>query len=359
MSTTPQARPGAGRLVYLDIARGGGILLVVLAHAGLLGSALGSWIYEFYMPLFFVIAGCLYGKSRARGVGACLRRVGRLVREYALTCALLFALWLVVYGLRGHQNEIGRTLYSILYGRFYDPANPRLADNCWAGQLWFFALMASGSALYFVLRHVGETLLPTHPLARRAGLVLLLLAAAALLRQTPVLLPWCLDTAPMAALLLFAGSWLGEGHWLELPRSPARTLPLAGALAAYLLLHDTYDLHMRYYGRWPGIAGACCFLAAGLCGSLLFILLCRLAAKIPVVSGALAVVGRNSLPVFEFHILGIFIVQQVLLRLPIAGWPLTLLTALGCLAVVPLCIGARLGAEALWRRLFKRAPDSK
>ena len=48
---------GPGRIAALDIARGFAILAVVASHAQLLWAPAAPWIYEFYVPLFFVLAG--------------------------------------------------------------------------------------------------------------------------------------------------------------------------------------------------------------------------------------------------------------------------------------------------------------
>jgi fucose 4-O-acetylase-like acetyltransferase len=48
------------RIEYLDIAKGIGIILVVLAHARVPQS---TYIYQFHMPFFFLISGLLYNTS--------------------------------------------------------------------------------------------------------------------------------------------------------------------------------------------------------------------------------------------------------------------------------------------------------
>ncbi|MDD4850410.1 MAG: acyltransferase family protein [Gemmiger sp.] len=352
-TTLPTLPTGAKtRLVYLDIARGIGILLVVFAHGGLLG-AVGPWVYEFYMPLFFVLTGYLYGKTQP-DAPAQKRRLGKLAAEYFTTCGVLFAAWVVLFGLRGQGGQAPRLLFSIGYGRFIDPANPLLLDGCWCGQLWFFTLMATGSALYFLLcrlvRRVGDTL-PCRLLVAGG-----LLGAAALFGASPLLLPWCLDTAPMAALLLFTGHWLATANWFDGPPTAARWGVLGGAAVVFILLHDRYDLHMRYYGRFNGLWGALCFYAAGLCGSLLLISFCGWlgrcqAAPLKTVSHGLQYLGKNSMAVFEYHILGIFLLQQLLARLPLPGMAAPLLFVPGCLGIAWLCIVGRQQAARLLDRL--------
>lgn len=340
-----QERPAPPRLDALDAARGVGILLVVLAHAGLLGGV-GRWVFSFYMPLFFVISGYLYGKRPASTPAACARRAGRLAKEYFVTCAVLAGLWLVLFGVRGRLALVPRILFSVLYGRFSDPANPLLADECWTGQLWFFTLMVSASALYALVRPLdGAGIAAPGRLTRHAGLAALLLGAAQLFRLCPVLLPWCLDTAPMGALLLLAGSWLADADWLDKPLAPGRIALLAACGALFFGLQDTYDLHMRGYGRLAGPLGPLCFFAVGFAGSLLLLSLCRSAVRGGRLAAPLLAAGRNSLPIFEYHILGLFLLKQLLARLSLPAPLYTALLAVGCFAVAFVCVVLRAGFD--------------
>jgi len=47
------------RVTYLDLAKGIGIILVVLGHMENINAGLRTWISSFHMPLFFVISGML------------------------------------------------------------------------------------------------------------------------------------------------------------------------------------------------------------------------------------------------------------------------------------------------------------
>lgn len=48
-----------GRLHYFDMAKGFGIILVVLGHIEYISDPLRAWISSFHMPLFFVVSGML------------------------------------------------------------------------------------------------------------------------------------------------------------------------------------------------------------------------------------------------------------------------------------------------------------
>ncbi|MBF1069294.1 MAG: acyltransferase family protein, partial [Prevotellaceae bacterium] len=46
------------RIEALDIAKGIGIILVIIGHMS--SSYLRDWIYSFHMPLFFIISGICF-----------------------------------------------------------------------------------------------------------------------------------------------------------------------------------------------------------------------------------------------------------------------------------------------------------
>jgi len=52
------------RLRYLDLAKGFGILLVVLGHATFVNERILTWVFSFHMPLFFIISGMLITHSQ-------------------------------------------------------------------------------------------------------------------------------------------------------------------------------------------------------------------------------------------------------------------------------------------------------
>ena len=47
------------RIAWIDIAKGYGILFVIFAHLDV--GILGTWIYTFHMPLFFLLSGYVFG----------------------------------------------------------------------------------------------------------------------------------------------------------------------------------------------------------------------------------------------------------------------------------------------------------
>lgn len=128
------------RVEWLDVARGIGIILVVMGHAerGLVNAHIaggGAWslfdsaIYTFHMPLFMLLAGVNIPASLARGTSA-------FVRSRARSIAYPYVLWSLIQGtllvlLAGMINGKGEWSKLLMIG--WKPISP----------FWFlYALMA-------------------------------------------------------------------------------------------------------------------------------------------------------------------------------------------------------------------------
>ena len=58
---TPEVRK-ENRVVYIDVLRGIGILLMIMGHVSF-GNFFSKWIHIFHMPMFFIISGFFYKKQ--------------------------------------------------------------------------------------------------------------------------------------------------------------------------------------------------------------------------------------------------------------------------------------------------------
>lgn len=77
------------RMMWLDLAKGLAILLMVLGHCLAADCALHDFIYSFHMPLFFLAAGfTMRAKSRQQVIKSSARR---LLVPYFIVCGILFA----------------------------------------------------------------------------------------------------------------------------------------------------------------------------------------------------------------------------------------------------------------------------
>jgi fucose 4-O-acetylase-like acetyltransferase len=128
------------RIAYLDVARGIGILLVVLGHndLGALSPFLHQVIYSFHIPLFFFLSGYFLNTSIPfrEFLG---KRFHTVLKPYLFTIFLIYFAS-VSFEKMGFETALGRILKS-LYGSI------NYID--W-GQLWFLPHLFAVSLYAFV-----------------------------------------------------------------------------------------------------------------------------------------------------------------------------------------------------------------
>ena len=92
-----QSIAGPGRNVTVDVAKGIGIILVVLGHNWIVqheDGELGQIIYSFHMPLFILISG-IYLKETAFFGEFCLHKARSLLKPYLSTVAIMGVLLVI------------------------------------------------------------------------------------------------------------------------------------------------------------------------------------------------------------------------------------------------------------------------
>lgn len=140
------------RLIELDIAKGIGIILVVLGHSFLLPgptetsnlflSTLRMTIYSFHMPLFFFISGYF---MQIKGIGLkeiIVKKAKRLLIPYFFF-GLLFAPIKSYFSYLAHNSYQMSRFWELFWGG----VNP-------IGELWFLYFLFLISAVYYLLRKI-------------------------------------------------------------------------------------------------------------------------------------------------------------------------------------------------------------
>jgi fucose 4-O-acetylase-like acetyltransferase len=138
------------RLAYIDIARGIGIMLVVMGHT--LAEAnyhvqnstvlfFGQLIYSFHMPLFFFLSGMFF-KSEIPFLDMLKRRFDAVLKPYFFTIFMVYFVSVFYDKNLGLSTAVLRIIKS-LYGNSY------YMELYWS-QLWFLpALFATSLFAYF------------------------------------------------------------------------------------------------------------------------------------------------------------------------------------------------------------------
>jgi fucose 4-O-acetylase-like acetyltransferase len=131
------------RIEYIDIARGVGILLVVMGHNdfGYISSFAYQTIYSFHMPLFFFLSGYFLNVSTGF-LDFVKRRFDTLIKPYLFTIFIIYftSISFEKMGFRTAIFRITKSLYGV--GHYLD----------WV-QLWFLPhLFVVSLYAYFIFR---------------------------------------------------------------------------------------------------------------------------------------------------------------------------------------------------------------
>ncbi|EJL83101.1 acetyltransferase, fucose-4-O-acetylase [Polaromonas sp. CF318] len=288
----------------IDIARGIGIILVVLGHNWTVLQERGELfqvIYSFHLPLFFFLSG-LFLKDSGDLKNFALSRADALLKPYF---AVLLLLGLCEMLAPQAVPVAGTTPFAYFAGVLYGTA-PTIA---WT-PLWFLPHLFAASVLAMAVLRATRNL-PGRPAA-------LWLAACALLAtgvgcigwfwqtdtgealdwmglQRLPGLPWSLDLLFISTPFMLFGFLLGK------PVAAMRFKPwvVAAAALAFAALHaysgETMDLNLRVYGN-PVIST----LQAGL-GIYLVLSVSALLQHHAVFRRPLACIGSASLLILLFH----------------------------------------------------------
>lgn len=279
------------RLIWIDNAKGIGILLVVLGHTYGIPVQLHHIIYSFHMPLFFILSGYTFHPGRAaeqihaEGPGNDLRRLahGYLV-PYLILAALNFC-GNAVYELYCGKFSFAQQL-RYLGGTLYCYANMSWMPMC--SPIWFlvsiFLVKAAYTALFLRLgpgkRHIA---------AAFCGL----LAYGSSLLEMPRL-PWNLFPSLFGIFFFHIGTVLGEKKYLSRLREDRKWLAVGipAALACLpMAAGNLVGMNENTYGN-PGV-----FLLTSVLYSVVLMAIC------PGRKSLLTWIGENSMIFMGFNYL--------------------------------------------------------
>lgn len=265
------------RLDWVDVARGLGILAVVVGHVWTRGP-LRDAMYSFHMPLFFLLSGML---SRPQPFAAFTRRqlTGQM-RPYAAFLLLLIALDQTIESAKG---------YLPIFHQWPQDIAPILLGGFWLRGpftiFWFVPCLMVARILF----NVALNRCPD-PFDRRWAIILppMLVLAYALGHWTKASVLGLLSM-PMAFFLL----WVGVA-WSRLRWRNGLVLPLGAlALAGLGGLVPTLNMKAADYG-WPLLS-----IGSAIATSLL---LFRLSALVVPIARPIAALGRESLIIMYGHV---------------------------------------------------------
>ena len=255
------------RIEAVDVAKGIAIITMVIGHIQFFDAAgydlTGRWIYQFHMPLFFVIAG--YFLSTKHPLGKFVKgKVFRLLVPYLAINLVVVIVTALVWAINGGNSwpmlfaQPKDALFALLYG-CGSWLVPTPADIAPIGATWFLLAMFIAIVFCRVCLMLKHGLLLTIPVA------IVCLATAHV-----IWLPFSLQSAGVASLFIAAGYYLKQHDFLRKPISPLLVL----VSVCIFVIAGIYDLKISIASLFT--AGNVLFsLVIALSGSLLFLNISR------------------------------------------------------------------------------------
>ena len=271
------------RLDYIDIAKGLGIILVILSHTDC--PEMMYYTSPFFVPIFFFCSG--YTSSRKEiSIKSCYKRVAiRLLKPY-----LLFNILLLLIFHDFSLRAIGGILYSryclFPFGTTQDICRFMIIGNY---PMWFLTCMVVAYILYEILIYYSKC---------QYYFVILYYIFSILTTYCPILLPWSLDTAPVMAILMFCATYFRKKKPQVFSSRKPHPIIILSIILYLLLIPFCYDINIsvRMYG--PYILA---YVIAALTGSIVLLYLSRLIQG-SIVGKLIQQIGIHSLTIFCMEI---------------------------------------------------------
>ncbi len=281
----------------LDIAKGIGILLVVLGHCPHVWLPLKQWIYSFHVPLFFLIAGLVWDRSSHEDSGFLN---GAFVIKKALRLLVPCFLWGLFYMLlRALVSQSFRpgSLGMLLYNTENSISRAGSLTPLWFLSCMFVAVCLFEGIQYFACKnHWSGWIL--------FAMSLVFGALGLFLPKLPLGYPWSLNIAALGLALMLWGA-LAKGTLEKQEEKPWLCLLISMLALAVLIL--TYCLNLaglpnKYVEVADSVFGnPALFLLDAICGSLFVLGLSVFLAEFFLLDQLLSRLGRDTIPILLLH----------------------------------------------------------
>lgn len=271
------------RDLAIDVAKGIGIFLVVLAHT-IKNDFVHSFIYMFHMPLFFLLAGMTIKYSlKYEPKNFILKKLKRVIIPYLFFCIVSFVYWVVIERKIREQTDISifNNFINIFFCRAYEPY------YSYNVAMWFLpCLFASELIIYFTLKKLKNN-------ACNFIISFILFVLGYALSYYKITLIFALETALVAQFFIMIG-YLFSIFWNN-NVTILKRICLAILSAISIVLSIVFENKIAMLGH--NYDNVFLFIVGALGGSYLVYELSLLLKK----SKVLQFLGTNSLIILGFH----------------------------------------------------------
>ncbi len=273
------------RIAWIDIAKGVGIILVVVGHA-LVSGRVYSAIYLFHMPLFFILAGVVFRPDNVKATF--WKRLRSLMIPYASFLLIVMLMQNALYYHWGYQ--LSSLAKSDDHQLWLDVEGGTSLTGDF-GTFWFVSCLFLSLVAYDGLRS---------RLKKPLDASMIVVMSVFLLVSYPLStmsLPWDASIAPLAIFFI----WVGE-CWSTIftsgkvrADSPGPVMASAVLAAIGLGWFAPFDMKVGMYGT-PILS-----VLAAIAISHLFFVCCMHVSKIPGLRTCIVPLGQSTLVILFMH----------------------------------------------------------
>lgn len=298
------------RYIWIDIAKGIGIFLVILGHLVTYGSYIFNWIFSFHMPLFFFLSGYVF-KYTINTNGYFKKITKNLILPYIIISLIGCWISLLIPELR--PESIKTVLIETFY--FVQP------ESLHVGQIWFLFCLAVVQIFFIQIKNLNlkkdkEYLLIGLSCIFAYGISYIY---ANLLNEVTIVngyhlprLPFKLDSALMALFFFYLGYEDKERNIIFKIIENKKYIVFLILICLFIVniifglcLNKTINLAMNSYGN------LLYFLISSISGIYMVIIISSLIKKAQIIE----FYGKNSLAIFSLHSFFLYLFAGILTKL--------------------------------------------
>ncbi len=285
------------RVVFIYIAKGIGILLVVAGHNWIILASKGELyriIYSFHIPLFFILAGIFFNIEKPLGL-IIKEKFTSLLIPYFVTgiLALVFSAIFI-----RNTTALSKELFGLIYA-----TGPHLQwVNLWfLPNLFLVSILCWGCLQLFKHYHLqisAQVFIVTVFILIGWLTIRMFWGMEFIWENQPIKingLPFSADIALLASAYFLIGYILQ--NWVKNPKNTLVIFIIASTLfiGLHLISNYTTDLNLRRYDM-PVIA-----TTLALAGSAMVLIFSKFIENIRIIGKTLAYLGRNSIVILLYH----------------------------------------------------------
>lgn len=257
----------ANRLLWLDVAKGMTILLMIVGHTSIPG-IISNFIFAFHMPLFFIASGWCTNWAKDNYGDFVLKKMRTLGVPF-----LVYSFFVIsVASFIGYDSI---TLGGVITKGWEGYA-------LWFVPVLFFSLLAAKSIMSFINRSW-----------LRYAVCILLMLMGAFFRYRHIYLPWTLATVPYATCLVLLGSSLRKfQEYIDRPH--------LWILGSGLILTSIISYQWRMDMAWNNIIPVVILTTGAIAGTVMMFSIASYVTRVPWVSKIFQAIGKETFIILAF-----------------------------------------------------------